>query len=155
LDYIDGISVPGDVFSEAPNEYGALLYLRAGLIFLARQASKCDQLARERLNPTGTAEVLSFGNSPRLRDIPLGLLSCCFHWYAVSACQYVRTVGAIAYQLDPTRPRPRAYVERVIPEVLSFRNKVAAHFAWTSTDERDNEAERAMSVIPAVTFETN
>ena len=52
-----------------------------------------------------------------------------FHWYSISACQYVRTVGAIAYLQDNSRPKPLEYVNSVIPEVKAYRDKVGAHYA--------------------------
>lgn len=153
LDHIEGIAVPADVFAQPANEYSALLSLRDGLEFLARQASKCDEAARQQLDPGGNLEIFSYGNNPSLRGIPFGLLTCAFHWYAVTACQYVRLVGAIAYQMDANRPLPPKYVGMVIPEVLAFRDKVAAHFAWTSRHGQDTDAERALSVMPQITFQ--
>jgi len=150
LDYIDKIIVLGNPFAEPANEYYALLYLRTGLEFLYGQAKKCDQLALKQLDPK--RQYFSFGNSPLLTGIPYELLTCAFHWYSVSACQYVRTVGAIAWLQDNSRPIPTKYVDSVIPEVLAFRDKVAAHFAWSSKNTKDNEAERLASIIPQVAF---
>ncbi len=152
LDYVKGIEVPGDVFAKPANEYWALLCLRDGMHFLARQAAQVDETVRQRANPEGKLRIVMAGNDPAFSGIPMGLLTCAFHWYAVSACQYVRTVGAIAYQQDNTRPLPKDYVEAVIPEVLTFRHKVAAHFAWATRNKRDTKAERVVSILPALTF---
>ena len=143
LDHIDRITVPGNPFAEPANEYYALLCLRTGLEFLYRQAEKCDQIALKQLDPK--KQYFSFGNSPLLTGIPYQLLTCAFHWYSISACQYVRTVGAIAYLQDKSRPIPPEYIKCVIPEVLAFRDKIAAHFAWLSKHSQDNEAERLAS----------
>ena len=150
LDHIDRITVPGNPFARPANEYYALLCLRTGLELLYRQAEKCDQIALKQLNPN--KQYFSFGNSPLLTGIPYQLLTCAFHWYSISACQYVRTVGAIACLQDNSRPIPPEYVKSVIPEVLAFRDKVAAHFAWSSKHGQDNEAERLASIIPQVSF---
>jgi hypothetical protein len=61
-------------------------------------------------------------------------------------------VGAIAYRQDKTRPLPPHYVRGVIPEVLSFRDKVAAHFAWSTEHSKDNDAERLASILPPLAF---
>jgi hypothetical protein len=61
-------------------------------------------------------------------------------------------VGAIAYRQDNTWSIPPQYVKNVIPEVLAFRDKVAAHFAWSTQHSQDNEAERLASIIPPLTF---
>ena len=152
LDYIDNISVPGDVFSEPTNEFWALICLRQGLEFLYQQVIRIDEITKSRLNPEGKLKYVGFGNLPGIEDLPKPLLTCSFHWYAVSACQYVRTVGTIAYKQDNSRPIPPKYVEAVIPEVLAFRDKVAAHFAWTSKHSRDNDAERLASIIPPLSY---
>lgn len=152
LDHIDNISVPGDVFSEPMNEFWALICLWHGLDFLYQKVIQIDKITQSRLNPEGKMKYLAYGNVPGTEDIPKTLLTCSFHWYAVSACQYVRTVGAIAYKQDNSRPIPPKYVEAVIPEVLAFRDKVAAHFAWTSKHSQDNDAERLASIIPPLSF---
>lgn len=152
LDHIEGIEVPGDVFVNPANEYWALVCLRQGLEFLHRQVADLDRITREGLNPEDGFRCLSFGNDPRTTQIPKSLLTCAFHWYAVSACQYVRTVGAIAYRQDNSRPIPPEYVRSVIPDVLAFRDKVAAHFAWTTEHSKDNDAERVASILPPLAF---
>jgi hypothetical protein len=152
LDHIDDISVPGDVFSEPTNEFWALICLRQGLYFLYQQVVRIDKITQSKLNPEGKMKFVSWGNVPGTEDLPKPLLTCSFHWYAVSACQYVRTVGAIAYKQDSTRLIPPKYVEYVIPEVLAFRDKVAAHFAWSSRHSQDNDAERLASIIPPLGF---
>ena len=150
LDYMDNIQVDGNPFAEPANEYYALLCLRTGLDFLCRQAVKCDQIALSQLDPN--KEYFSFGNSPLLTGIPNKLLTCVCHWYSISACQYVRTIGAIAYRQDNSRMEPVEYVKIVIPEIKIFRDKVAAHFAWLTKNKHDNEAERLASIIPQVAF---
>ena len=152
LDRIDAIEVPGDVFSNPVNEYWALLCLRDGLHFLANQAASIDAAVTQRVNPEGELRLVMAGSDPAFAGVPMGLLTCAFHWYAVSACQYVRTVGAIACRLGLTQKRPLDYVEDVIPEVRAFRDKIAAHFAWTTQNKEDNEAERMASILPQLSF---
>ena len=153
LDYNNKkIEVPGDVFAEPVNEYWALQCLRHGLFFLAAQVARIDEAVRQRVNPDGKFKMFIGGNDPAFSGVPMGLLTSAFDWYAVSACKYVQTVGAIAY--GQKRPKDiRKYVKAVIPEVLAFRNKVAAHYAWTTGDERDNEAERVASILPQLAFD--
>jgi len=152
LDHIDDIRIPGDVFREPSNEYWALICLKKGLEFLYQQAARLDAITQLKLNPTDNMKVSAFGNFPGTEAIPKALLTCSFHWYAISACQYVRTVGAIACMHDSNRPIPIEYVQAVIPEVLAFRNKVAAHFSWSTKHSQDNDAERLASIIPPLTF---
>lgn len=152
LDYIDKIEVPGRPFLEPANEYWALVCLYDGMDFLYRQVKQCDQIVQERVARSHNLNFLGIGNCPDFKGIPKARITCAFHWYAISACQYVRTVGAIARRIDPNRPLPPDYVKLVIPEVLIFRDKVAAHFAWSTQNSRDNDAERMSSILPPLAF---
>ncbi len=150
LDYIENIKVEGDPFKEPANEYYALLSLKTGLEYLYRFARQCDELC---LNKIGSKQnCFLYGNSPELKGIPKQLLSCVFHWYSISSCQYVRTVGTIAYRQDNSRMTSLEYLNSIIPEVKTFRDKVAAHFAWLTKNEHDNDAERLASRIPSISF---
>jgi hypothetical protein len=150
LDYIEDIKVDGEPFIEPANEYAALLALKEGMNFLYRFAADCDKTILARLDPS--KKFFMTGNCPEFVGIPMHLLTCSFHWYSISACQYVKTVGAIAYRQNNDRPLPPKYTESVIPEVLTFRDKVAAHFAWNTLHGQDNEAERLASIMPPVGF---
>jgi len=152
LDHIDNITVPGLVFKNPVNEYWALICLWGGMDFLYRQAKRCDDALRDRVNPNDTIKYMGMGNLPEFHGIPKALLACSFHWYAISACNYIRTIGTIAYQQDNNRPKPLAYVKKVIPEVLAFRDKVAAHLAWTGKNKQDNDAERLLSILPQLVY---
>ena len=152
LDYSDKIMVPGNVFHGPVNEYWALICLRHGMEFLYQQVLRCDQAVKQEVNPDGKVCFIGAGNFPGSSHLPKALLTCAFHWYAISACQYVRTVGAIAYKQDATRPLPPEYAMNIIPEVIAFRDKFAAHFAWSTENKRDNDAERLASILPPLTF---
>ena len=158
LDHINNIVVPGDVFRSPENEFWTLVYLRHGLENLNSLMLKWEAKA---------AELAKSGRRPRLpgwegEDVeeyhlvggpgPTTLLHCLFDWYSVTACNYVGTVGALAYEQDGTRPKPGPYTEAVIPEVYAYRNKVGAHFAWSKNNKRDNTAEREYSVFPKVSL---
>src|SRR5947209_19466118 len=117
LDHIDNITVPGNPLNDPANEYWALICLRHGMEFLYRQSLRCDQVVKQQVNPDGKMRYFGGGNDPSFNGVPKTLLTCAFHWYSISATQYVRTVGAIAYKFDPSRPLPPEYAKRVIPEV--------------------------------------
>ena len=152
LDYIDKMEVPGHPFQNPTNEYWALICLRDGMEHLYKQTLQVDEFVRSRLGIDANYRCFIMGNDPALNAIPKSLLTSYFHWYAISACQYVRTVGAIAFQLDSNRPKPKAYAQAVIPEVVAFRDKVAAHFAWTTKNSHDNDAEQHASILPPLSF---
>lgn len=152
LDHIENIIVPGDVFQEPYNEYYVLICLHSGLEFLYHQAAHFDEVVKQQVNPQDKLKFMGSGNLPAFNQIPKTLLICAFHWYAISACQYVRIVGAIAYRQDKSRLFPPKYVKNVIPEVLAFRDKVAAHFSWSTQHSKDNDAERLASILPPLSF---
>lgn len=152
LDHIDGIKVPGEPFAEPANEYWALVCLWNGMEFLYSKAHGIDEMGRKSLNPEGKFKLVLSSNISGLSPVDQSLLTCSYHWYAVSACNYARIIGAIAYQSDNTRPLPPAYIEQVIPEVLTFRDKVGAHFAWSTQNKRDNDAERLASIFPQLNW---
>lgn len=154
LDHIDGIRVPGKVFKEPANEYWQLIRLWNGMEYLFTQASSCDYAVKQTINPEGKdIKFASMGLSVgRVRQ---DLLTCAFDWYAISACQYVRTVGAIDFRDNKSRPTPQEYVENIIPDVKTYRDKVAAHFAGTTRNRNDNDAERLMSLLPQLSVGTD
>ena len=152
LDYAENIRVAGRVFENPANEYWALLSLRKGMFFLNSLVSGCEQTARMRLNPEGKLKVEALGNLPQLANFPMELVTCAFQWYAISACQYVRTVGAIARRQDSSRLPGHDYANKIIPEVVAYRDKVAAHYAWSTENRKDSDAERLASIIPQISY---
>ena len=153
LDHIDGIEVPGLVFENPVNEFWALIWLKQGLDFLYNQITPFDDSVRQKLNPNGDLTVSVIRDHPAFAGVPKAMLTSAFHWYAMSAYQYVTTVGAISFRQDSGRPKPYVYTEKIIPEVKTFRDKVAAHFAWNTKNKQDSDAERLMSVMPQLGFQ--
>jgi hypothetical protein len=156
LDHKDRIIVPGSPFKKPVNEYVLLFELRDGLEFLNSIVEQYEsrlgasRTPSEDLKPKDVGEPVlrSFMTTKIPVEIPRGLVTCAFHWYSVSACQYVRTIGTIAYHRDQNRPKPDKYVDNVIPDVKAFRDKIGAHTAWSMSNGRDNKAERLASVLP-------
>ena len=83
-----------------------------------------------------------------LENKPMEVLSCAFQWYAVSACSYARLVGWLA--TDDTQSSIN-YIQRVMPRIYGFRNKVAAHLALTDP-RNDNEADLETSAMTQVIY---
>jgi hypothetical protein len=162
LDHIDGIEVPGLVFKEPANEYWQLSRLWHGMAFLYEQVARLDAVILERVNEEtrkrfgkgrSCHKIALFGNHSALADLPIALIECSFDWYAITACQFVRLIGEIGHRQNPTQhARGKEYAQKVIPAVCAYRDKVAAHFAWVTQNDRDNAAERLVSVIPQLSF---
>ncbi|MFW6133519.1 MAG: hypothetical protein ACOC8F_06440 [Planctomycetota bacterium] len=152
LDHIADIRAAGDVFSPPANEYWHLVCLRSGLWLLAEQVSRLESKTKAKADPQGNMRVFGYGNAPCLSEVPKDLLTCYFAWFSVSAVDYAWTVGRIAKWNDSGRPQPRHYVEKVMPAVLEYRDKVGAHLAWARRSGKDTPAERELTVLPRINY---
>ena len=149
LDYLENLYLPDDQAERHWNEIHSLGYLAEGLHFLNAQIKKIEESISARLDPGKIVSVI--GNHPVLSGTPQGLVACAFHWYAVSVCNYARLVGWLAYAGD--KNQATAYVQRVLPTVYVWRNKVAAHFAITDPRNEDTAPDLAKSVMFPVSFD--
>jgi hypothetical protein len=151
VDYVDKLQLTKDYAEKHGNELKSLRYLARGLWFLHEQISQIETQIAAKI-PKGK-HVFHFGNSPDLEGIPQDLVACTFHWYAVTACNYVKMVGWLANNGDSTKARE--YMAKVLPAVHLWRHKVAAHFAIIDPRTGDNAADLAMSVIFPVSYDNN
>ena len=149
IDYIDKLELTDDEASKHFNELHSLGYLAHGLWFLYDQILKIEDQINERAGKN--KRVFHYGNSPDLEGIPQDLVACAFHWYAVSACNYVKMIGWLVSNSDSTKARE--YMERVLPQVYLWRHKVAAHFAIIDPRKDDNAADLAKSVMFPISFD--
>ena len=131
--------------SHYANQFGVLRTLETGLDYLNLQVSKIEEEARRRLDAENKM-VFSVGNDPWLMDLPLSLIGCCFRWYSVTACDYVRLIGWLAYGDDVERVL--RYQHKVIPEVSIWRNKVGAHAAIIDPRPADTPADLFVTSMP-------
>ena len=82
-----------------------------------------------------------------------GIFACYFNWFSTSIVNYVKLVGLIDIMTrerwvasdikytnngNAVRNHCKKYVEEVIPEIQSWRNKIAAHPAITTPNKEDN-----------------
>jgi hypothetical protein len=149
-DLTDGFALSDELLKRYQNEVRALRILWSGLEYLDGQVRLGEQAIRgDEPQPSKHFFWEATGTGV---DLPMGLITCSFHWYAVSACNFVRLIGWVRRDTDSTAPRPLEYVDAVLPEVKPFRDKVAAHFARMSQDSRDTDAEKLASMIgpPAI-----
>lgn len=149
LDRVENLQLSDKDAAQHANELNSLAYLGQGLGFLYGQVKKIEDGINAQLNPN--LHVSMFGNAPGLRDTPQGLVACAFHWYAVSICNYVRLVGWLTHDAD--KKQAEEYVERVLPAVFIWRNKVAAHFAITAPRSEDTPADLAASIMFPISFD--
>jgi hypothetical protein len=145
LDHIDSLRLSEADAARHFDSTMALARLGDGLFWLHRTVAELERRAQTDAAPEDVRLAVAGGILDRL---PLGLLSCIFQWYAVSACNYAQLVGWLA---AGNPDGAKKYVKRVMPRLVEYRNKVAAHFALTDP-RRDNEADLAASVMTQVVY---
>lgn len=168
IDLKDKLELPDKMKSKFVNELQALANLWRGMCYIYKLVCEIERIANEKIN-NGTVfqnmppvvkksfegkdiRYVSYGNDPAFNWLDKGLLYSLFQWYAISACNYVRLVGYLAKKTDSSRPKVSAYIEKVIPDVGWFRDKIAAHPVKACYNKKDNEADRAASVLYQVGY---
>ncbi|MBF8267822.1 MAG: hypothetical protein HW388_1330 [Dehalococcoidia bacterium] len=145
LDHIEGLELIDNKADEHFDSCMALARLGEGLWWIYREVAQLEVQAQIEATRDNVGVALVGGV---LANKPMGMLSCAFQWYAVSACNYAQLVGWLA---NRNTNSAKEYVQKVMPRLLNYRNKVAAHFAITDP-RRDNEADLAASVMTHVVY---
>jgi len=151
LDYIEKFDLSEEDLNKYFNEIRSLRYLKIGLDYLYKFVKSIELEVVKRLDPN--IRYFSYGNDPTMAGIPLDLIACHFHWYAVSACNYVQMVGWLRHNVDQESSRPTDYTKSVLPEVYDWRNKVAAHFARAKPHSKDTPADLQASTFFPIAFD--
>jgi hypothetical protein len=149
LDHIANINADEADRGLQGNVVSRLADLSGGLNWIAFTVSQIEQSVFARLETE--REMFSRQNrfvmmgGKQLSHVDQGMVMCAFHWYAVSVCNYARTVGWVRF--GPDKKKIDDYVTSVLPSVALWRNKVAAHFGFT--DPRgDNLADFTVYSMP-------
>jgi hypothetical protein len=148
IDHCEKFELDEDNCRRHANELRTIQYLKVGLDYLNHQVSQIEKKVADQFK---NYKVLSYGNDPQLSWVPKDLISCSFHWYATSSCNYVWLVGWLAQKINPRQVAPMAYAKSVMPEVLLFRHKVAAHLALIFP-KNDSPADLMASTIYPITY---
>lgn len=145
LDHLEHLELSEEEVDQHFDARMALARLGEGLFWLYRTVGELERQARAEAVREDVRLVVAGGI---LDNKPMGLLSCAFQWYAVSACNYAQLVGWLSTRNPESA---KAYVKKVMPRLAQYRNKVAAHFA-IADPRRDNEADLAASVMTHVVY---
>lgn len=151
IDYIANLKLSDEQEQGHFNELRSLSYLATGLRFIYEQVRRVEAEVIKRLPKSKQVTIL--GNAPEMQGVNQDLVACAFHWYAVTACNYVKMVGWLANDGDSREARE--YMQTVLPQVYLWRHKVAAHFAIIDPQRRDNAADLAMSVMFPISFDND
>lgn len=117
--------------------------LSAGLNFLYGRVRVAELNLSQKLEEAmpGMRQHI-FGNHPALNEIRQDLIECSFHWYSVSACNFVKLIAFTAKMEKADREE---YEKTVLGAVKPFRDKVGAHIAGATANTKDNRAEQQFS----------
>jgi hypothetical protein len=146
LDHIDRLELADEEADDHFDAVMALARLGEGLFWIHGEVSRIETGARAMAAREGVRHVVVGG---LLDDLPMGLLSCAFQWYAVSACNYAQLVGWLAFR---ETQKAKDYVKGVATRLVNYRNKVAAHFAMTDPRRTDTEADLLASVMTHIVY---
>jgi hypothetical protein len=141
----------------------ALDQMRLGLQQLAMNV-RANELKKLAEFPVGTAvtELLAY-------DPQTLMIANCFDWFAVTLCNYLRTVRTLRLIQEHGWTREQAncsgnakeirtlatqFVKELVPDVYVWRNKVSAHLAITSPTTEDNPATLEQSLMCSVAYQT-
>ncbi len=153
LDHLGKLELPSEQSDAYHNELQTLNYLANGLNFLYLNTCKFEREFSHWLEAKdGGKRKTLFAHLVTAPGIPQDLISCFFHWYAVSCCNYTWLVGWIGRDSRILSVEPDNYARQVIPEILTWRHKVAAHFAKIKPSKKDSTATRDASVLYPVGF---
>ena len=145
LDYIDNLELSNDLEEGHYEVRMALARLGEGLFWLHREVGKIELKMRKEAAKDDVQLAIAGGI---LENKPIGLLSCLFQWYAISACNYAQLVGWLTTQ---DTNKAKKYVKKVMPRILSYRNKIAAHYA-IAEPRGDNEADLIASIMTQIVY---
>lgn len=146
LDHIENLVLSDDDAKQHEYSTEALARLADGLFWIDEDVRRIEKYTTTRARKKNV-EIATAGGI--LENTPLGRLSCQFQWYAVSAYNYAQLVGWLVYG-DTTQAKE--YVNRVMPNIAKYRNKVAAHFAITDPRKDDNIATLSASVMTYIVY---
>ena len=160
IDHIDHIAVSTETHY---NNLSVLRSLDVGMLHLAMFTRRREIEALERFGKDEITTFSDFGNDGN--DVEL-LLGCVFDWFSISLVSYMRTIQlmhvmeANGWDLEDLKRKPAqqelrkaydAYIKKIAPDVLEWRNKIGAH--RVATDPRsDNLALLAYSTFPTVVY---
>jgi len=158
IDHVDNITFNKNTFPIS--NMHALDYTRQGLYELAL-------LIRERENDINTSVGHYITYMAAMMGSDQNKIMNYFNWFSISIINYVRLVGFIDIVNQKQFAREdivkkenhrlikkhcKNYIEKVIPEIYLYRNKLSAHHSLTDPLVNDNIATLESSVINTIVY---
>lgn len=143
-DHVLGLEVTNETLQRHHNEVNLLNRLLAGLEYIYEKVKEVEAIGPRRFADPDA-------NLPP-PPLPPGVQSCAFHWYATTACDMVKMIGWLHQQQTPGADDPDDYLQKVIPAVEPWRNKVGAHSAVHTPHRKDTAADLLACLGPPTTW---
>lgn len=153
------------------NELSTLNTLEVGLCQLAREVKQREEIIHSRRADLGKPSSF-VGVPPDQDERELQWVTCLFHWYGVSVCNYARLAGLLKgfsekkisrQTIESCDKKDRDRIKKLcgqyttdvleLEHVLVWRHKVFAHFAITDPYNDDNIATLDVSVMSPIGFD--
>ena len=126
LDYVEDLTIPeSSAIVKFPLESRLMWCWAEGMSYLYRKVRRHEQTVLRKVGYKTL--VLRWPDGREVGSLPTDLISCAFHWYCVMACNYVLLVGQMAKEEELLADSQKEYAKRVIPALMEYRNKIAAH----------------------------
>jgi hypothetical protein len=150
IDAVAKIDLPDD-FGLFHNTVQRLLSQALGLQSIYRQVKQIESIHAELHEGWRVVELVG---SRSLSPPDLSLLECMFHWYSVSACNYVNLIAWIGEEINffQTPQAKESYRREVCGPVKTYRDKVSAHYAITNPSKNDSHADLLYSTFNCPTL---
>ena len=161
LDHIENIVIHHDKMKI--RNYQAIFYNKTGLYTLAKNVR--DREIGVRLNPFnikyGVTGMFNM-NSPEFE-----MITSMFNWYSTSIVSYIQLISLLKiaqqknWSLDDIakgknkkyiHDDAKEYLNRLIPDIYTWRHKVSAHYAAYDPFRNDNIATLEQSLFPNVMY---
>ena len=157
IDYIDNIVYNEKTFPI--RNMHALYYTRRGLYELALIIRKDEN----RINQNSGHYIKHMAGMGAVTEMSMNY----FNWFSISIINYVRLIGFIDIVNKNNFTREdiikkenhqiiktycREYIKKVIPDIYTYRNKLAAHHSLTDPFKDDNIATLESSVLNTIVY---
>jgi len=156
LDHIENIQLPDDF---PIKNLHALNYHADGLYYLARTVRE-EEIKKFRLeNGVVAYQAIGMDNHSILMNM--------FNWFSISIINYIRLVGFIDYIVknklteadiensstkSKIKEHSSAYVKKIIPDIVQYRNKLSAHHSLFDPWNEDNISTLVSSSMNTIVY---
>ena len=152
-DLLESIEIDNAVEQKYINEINVIHSTWQGVSFLRDRANEINELTKNRINPDGKYKMMILPNDSMISDLPIWLLVNIYNWYSVSLVNMITAITKIWLSESIIRLEQRDdYINKVCEQEKIYRDKIGAHYSFTTKNRNDSDAERTASSFPVICF---